>query len=50
MNNEIDGFRIVCDCGRKICDYVFTTDGDLVITCKTCKRTTLIARKDGEGK
>ncbi|KKM17915.1 hypothetical protein LCGC14_1670990 [marine sediment metagenome] len=46
MRKFIDeGFKIGCGhCGRNLCDFAFTEDGDIIIVCKTCGKKGLIER------
>lgn len=41
-------FKIVCSCGRKLCDFEFTESGNIVIVCKTCLNTELIKKRESE--
>jgi len=46
LNQTNKTFSIVClKCNRKSCAYVFTDDGDIVITCNACSSTELVRRK-----
>lgn len=48
ITDKKEGFRIVCDiCGRQLCNFQFTENGDVVVYCRSCTQAKIICKEYG---